>query len=533
MAANVAGVNLMTDQASFITILTAFGLNGRTRTRFTEDFPTAGELMLSTKSQVKDVILNQNKLYRNHEQQNQRCYITAMHMSRILAFRKWAVIAVKEGGANYVVGDVGLFDLAWITGIQEHYLQDDPAATAPGELPVKVPKFNGQNWYETKSALTMALASVYGNSGIPLSYLVRVTRRGWEDTEHYASLQQRRIDTKEHSGAEYSKDNSELYRILGQEFDGTTLEDIVKGIQQSDGVEAWNAILGNVEGANYRTELRRKAEGLVSAAFYDPDKNFSFEDYFQRHTRYHDMMSKAGAPVQDWQKIEKFMSGVRCSQLQTVYITSTMTSTNMTFTQFYNDIHEKYRRLVDTKQLKPASIYSNKRRISQLGTDDNGGRGRGRGHGRGRGRGNGKSRGGRGRGRGRGGRGGRGRGDYDDTINWSVIPSNVDVNGSLDFDDNTWYSFSSEVKDELKKLRTLKRQQKNINSMLQYPYSGQQQHRSNDSTFGGTRGIFDINIPNGLPPPPPSGELPAQPTQGQSHSVTRSTSAGSAFGRRS
>ena len=156
---------------------------------------------------------------------------------------------------------------------------------------------------------------------------------------------------------------------------------MIKNITRSDGVRAWKAILGNVEGSNYRTELRRQAENLVTNAFYDPDRNFGFEDYFQKHTKYHDMMSKAGAPVQDWQKIERFMHGVRCQQLQTVYITSTMDNPNMTFTQFYNDIHEKYRRLVDSKQIKPASIY-HKRKINELSTDRQDGRGRGRGRGR-------------------------------------------------------------------------------------------------------------------------------------------------------
>ena len=146
-----------------------------------------------------------------------------------------------------------------------------------------------------------------------------------------------------------------------------------------------HGILANVEGSNYRTELRRRTEALVTNAFYDPNRNFSFEDYFQKHTRYHDMMSKAGAPVCDWQKIEKFMQGVRCQNLQIVYITSTMANQNMTFTQFYNDIHEKYRRLVDSKKIKPASIYS-KQNISSISID---GRGQGRG-GRGRGQGRGR-----------------------------------------------------------------------------------------------------------------------------------------------
>ena len=78
------------------------------------------------------------------------------------------------------MADVATFDLAWINGIQDDFNQATTEATteatAPGSLNVKVLKFDGQNWYDVKSAFTMASSLIYGQSGVPLSYLIRSTR---------------------------------------------------------------------------------------------------------------------------------------------------------------------------------------------------------------------------------------------------------------------------------------------------------------------------------------------------------------------
>ena len=143
--------DIMDNEPSFGTILNSFGLTGRASNRFTEDFETARQLMLATEDQVTQVISNQNKLYRNHTQANQRCYINATQTTRIQTFRKWSIIAVKEGGAMYDVGDVGKFTADWVDEILDEFNQTKTTATTPGALSVKVPKFNGNNWYEVKS----------------------------------------------------------------------------------------------------------------------------------------------------------------------------------------------------------------------------------------------------------------------------------------------------------------------------------------------------------------------------------------------
>ena len=379
-----------------------------------------------------------------------------------------------------------------------------------------IPKFKGTNWYEVKSQFVLALSTVYGQKGVPLSYLTRESRVAWEDTEDYETLQRRRVDTKAHSGADFNKDNLELYRILGQELDKTTLEDVVKGVTRSNGVEAWRRILANVEGANYRIELRRNANSIANNAFWDPARNFSFEAYFQKHTQYHDMMQKAGDLVSDWQKIENFMEGIRCEKLQNIFVSGDYDG--MTFTKFYNDMHEKYRRLIALKQIQPVSIF--KRKISQVGTNYQGRRGRGRGRG---GRGGRFNRGGgRGRGRGRG-RGGRGENDITTSINWNLLPQGLDLNSNLTFDDNIWYNMNNETQNEIKKLRKLQNHRRNLNSMLNITHD--------DNSTVGSRSIFSVNVPNqGFPPIPPQHQAQQPTGQNNNNSSTRSDNAGAAFG---
>lgn len=177
-----AQVDIIDDDASFLTILQAFGLAGRARQRFTEDFPNISERMSVTEEQAKSVISSQNKTFRFHATAGQRAYISQPHTSRILTLRRFAIIAIKEGGAQYTPNDVNTFDLAWINSIQDEYNQKDPNPTTPRTLSVTIPKFVGTNWYEVKQQFMLALQTVYGQSGVLLLYLIRGSRVAWQDT---------------------------------------------------------------------------------------------------------------------------------------------------------------------------------------------------------------------------------------------------------------------------------------------------------------------------------------------------------------
>ena len=221
------------------------------------------------------MISNQNKIYRHHATAGQRAYINHGDEKRINTLRRWAICAIKEGGAQYLAADANTFDQAWIDKNEQEVSGSLKKATESGsKLSVKIPKFSGTNWYEVKSAITLTQQAYIGRGGVALSYLIRDATKTWEETENYDNLEHRRIDTKDHSGPDFNADNMELYRILSSEFNGTTLQDVIRGVRRSNGVAAWTAILNNVEGAHYQNELRRKAEEIAANAFYDPSKHF-------------------------------------------------------------------------------------------------------------------------------------------------------------------------------------------------------------------------------------------------------------------
>ena len=167
----------------------------------------------------------------------------------------------------------------------------------------------GTNRHTTKSQIEALLATRMGNAGIPLTYLVRKSRNLWEDTDHVPSLTERRIATKMHQGNTFALDNREFFRILLNLFTSTTLDNVVKAHQpHNDGMAAWNAILANVEGENYVTELKRQGDKATVGAFFDPTKNFSIEKYFDLHVESHVLHREAGAEVPEWRKIEQFIS---------------------------------------------------------------------------------------------------------------------------------------------------------------------------------------------------------------------------------
>lgn len=559
IVAAVAFNDIMDNDPSFITILQNFGLTVRATSRFREDFPTARDLIPSTRKHVHEVIENQNKLLRFHTSAAQRCYINAVQMNRILTFQQWTKYAIRDAEALYDVANIAEFNENWIDSLAVVYLTEDPDPTdASTTFAVSIPKFIGTNWHEVKSQFHALLASRIGHCGLPLTYLVRDTRLSWLDTEHYTSLQKRRMDTIKFDGPGFDMDNREFYRIISRVFDKTTLEDLIRGHQRSqNGINAWHVVKQNVEGASYSSELKRKADSMTKNAFYDPSKNFSFETYFQIHTKAHELMASAGAPVPEWKKISDFMSGIRCSQLLNDYrqIKDLPTYTN-SFAAFYNKINENYRMLIEQKIIKPISL--NRRRISQVTSNrggGHGGRGRGgrggRGGRSGRGRFNSRfNRGGRGTGRGNGsGRGNHNSNSYSNSnsndsgsINFSCLPNDINLN-NLQFTDERWYNeFTQEQRDAINGLRSFRCQQhqnnRNVNSVQQQQVCFSTQDEvsalSNDTSQQQQRHVYQIQL---QPPPeqviPPTGNAPVahSVTPSQSSASSQSSRAGSVFGR--
>jgi len=432
-------------------------------------------------------------------------------MNRILAFHKWTIYAIKDAEEVYDNTEAPNFNRAWIDSISDEYLMKDPDPTPQStSFSVTIPSFVGTNWYEVKSQLLSLLATRTGKAGIPLSYLTRDSRQTWKGTDHILSSQDRRIATKAHSGNSFDIDNREFYRIISNVFTASTLEDVIRAQQKTqNGIKAWMSIKANVEGASYNSELKRQGDAMIESAFFDPTRNFSFEKYFQLHVKSHEIHAAALDQVPEWRKINGFMKGIKCTQLQDDFRNIKDDPRYQSFTSFYNKMNENYRMLVEQKIIKPISVF--KRKINQFGTEveDTRGRGRGRLGGRGRGRFNGRGRGGRGRNNHRGGgrfigRGGRGRGygrGYQDTpqVDLNCLPPNLDLH-NLTFTDERWFNeFNQDQRNTITALRGMRNQNRSINHM-------HCQYQDDASSIGNSiRHIYEVNIPQPtttLPPTP-------------------------------
>ena len=111
------------------------------------------------------------------------------------------------------------------------------------------------------------------------------------------NLQEIRIATKFHKVNTFELDNRELFRILLNTFTSTTLDNVVRSFKKhNNGMGAWKAIVANVEGANYTSELKRQGNQIIENAFFDPNKNFTFEKYFDKHVKSHKLHAAAQAP---------------------------------------------------------------------------------------------------------------------------------------------------------------------------------------------------------------------------------------------
>ena len=99
---------------------------------------------------------------------------------------------------------------------------------------------------------------------------------------------------------------------------------------------AWKAIIENLEGAKYASELKRQGDQIIENAFFDPNKNVTFKKYFDKHVRSHKLHAAAQAPVPEWRKIVQFMKNIRCSNLQNDYRNLKDSSLYQSFTAMYN-----------------------------------------------------------------------------------------------------------------------------------------------------------------------------------------------------
>ena len=62
------------------------------------------------------------------------------------------------------------------------------------------------------------------------------------------------------------------------------------------------------------------ANMLRNATYSGSRRNFSFGDYYSRHSKAHVKLQKAGKPMSTEQQVESFIQGIQCAVAQSIIV---------------------------------------------------------------------------------------------------------------------------------------------------------------------------------------------------------------------
>lgn len=366
-----------------------------------------------------------------------RFYLMPIQYNNIQSVRNWADIAIIQGGSVYYDHQIGLFDEEWMKQVAAEFSNEslDAAPAQTDEKAVTIPQFNGVNWHEVKDSIIRALQIKRGAAGIPLAYLVRTDRVIFSENDASLSVVEKRISSQKHSGPLFDRDNRDLYQFLANTFNNTSLSALVKGVSNSNGLKAWEALISNCQGASYAMEVKNRAKTLLDNSFYDgKSAQFTFAQYYELHVKAHNMLQALGRDYEmsEEEKIFNFVAHLKEPTLMNTYLSNRNNSVCQTFRGLYEFMDGGLRILNPLGKGRALKVNGrNGQRI--MAGFETGGRGRGRGRGRG-GREGGRhaGRGGRGRDGGRG-RHGRGRNSshyspYNKDKKYEALPANINTN---------------------------------------------------------------------------------------------------------
>jgi hypothetical protein len=413
------------DPEAFLQILRTCGLSQRVSTFFTERVgATLSDIIILSKDDFTSALdaFAKSGAGSGVAAAN-RFYLNTTTTVKLHTIRYWAQIAFLYGGAQYESGAMlPTINPEWIANLTLSEYGPQGYNRNVEDVITDIVKYDGNNWLETKNSLHRHLESRYGSTGVQLTYLIRESRIPFDEVAH-SSLNEVRVATHSHQGADYHQDNNKLYTILHSHFKGSSLGSIVRKFEKKhDGRAAWLEILAHCEGGAFTEEMASKARSILQDSFYDgKSKTFSFEDYYKRQVNAHNMLLEINQPLSEQEKLLYFAKGIRDPTIKSTYLSARQNPQYAnSFQQMYGFINSGIR-IFNPKSLPTDHSGANRRLLNPVLNRGGGAEGGGK-----------TPRGGRG-GRfggrqGRGGRnnGGRGRNSERGAVECEKLPNHLD-----------------------------------------------------------------------------------------------------------
>ena len=147
-----------------------------------------------------------------------------------------------------------------------------------------------------------------------------------------------------HAGAAFTADNGDLYSLIVQHTEGTEGYSLVQAHERRrNGRQAWLDLTSHFEGATFKERIAQEAgQAIRTAKCTGPKRNFTFGDYYSRHSQAHIKLLKAGKPMTIEQQIDAFVQGIQCATTQAIVVNlAGVQAVRTSFDVYYNAVASK------------------------------------------------------------------------------------------------------------------------------------------------------------------------------------------------
>ena len=179
-----------------------------------------------------------------------------------------------------------------------------------------------KDWRRKKRELIAYLGNVPSRrgAGLPLVYVIYSDDDdsfGFEDGAPHA-LQE--IRDAERQGPDFEADNMAVFNILTTWTSGGMAETHVDNYRTTrDGRGAWLEMHAVFDGADSLEAIARDARAIISSAdFYSETRNYTIDDYCNKHIRANNMLRTAGQAREPFEQVEVFLEGIKTSKYDAI-----------------------------------------------------------------------------------------------------------------------------------------------------------------------------------------------------------------------
>ena len=200
--------------------------------------------------------------------------------------------------------------------------------------PTEKPTIDDTDWPKTMEALDSYFLSFLGDTGIPLSYVIRRERADpavpVDPPDGYASVSDEMIHRAPHQDENgmdlpsYLADRVKVWDLLAALCRDHNCYSYIKPAQRSrNGRDAYWRLNDHYLGANNLNNMASQAEGtLMSARYQGEKKRWNFESYVRTHVDQHailDRLKEHGySGIDEQSKVRHLLAGIRTGSLDTI-----------------------------------------------------------------------------------------------------------------------------------------------------------------------------------------------------------------------